>query len=70
MMRTSEDQDTEAQREHVPQTSPAETRDNEQSPAEQNTSTHDGILSEKYPLSELEKGLVGWDSQDDPTNPR
>jgi hypothetical protein len=50
--------------------SPAETRDNEQSPVEQNTSTDDGILSEKYPLSELEKGLVGWDSQDDPTNPR
>ncbi|EWZ28243.1 major facilitator superfamily domain-containing protein [Fusarium oxysporum Fo47] len=70
MMSTNEDRDTEAQREHVPQTSPAETRDNEQSPAEQNASTDDGILSEKYPLSELEKGLVGWDSQDDPTNPR
>ncbi|KAF2189684.1 membrane transporter [Zopfia rhizophila CBS 207.26] len=25
---------------------------------------------EKYPLMDLENGLVGWDSQDDPTNPR
>ncbi|KAH6977786.1 membrane transporter [Fusarium venenatum] len=69
MMRTNEDQDTEAQREYVPQTSPAQTRDNEQSPAEQNTRTDDGSLSKKYPLSELEKGLVGWDSQDDQLTP-
>ncbi|KAF3000138.1 hypothetical protein E8E13_005022 [Curvularia kusanoi] len=25
---------------------------------------------EKYPLTELDEGLVGWDSQDDPSNPR
>lgn len=25
---------------------------------------------EKYPLSDLDAGLVGWDSQDDPLNPR
>jgi hypothetical protein len=25
---------------------------------------------EIYPLMDTEKGLVGWDSQDDPTNPR
>lgn len=25
---------------------------------------------EIYPLMDMEKGLVGWDSQDDPTNPR
>ncbi|KAF2869934.1 major facilitator superfamily domain-containing protein [Massariosphaeria phaeospora] len=28
------------------------------------------LAQEKYPLSELDNGLVGWDSQDDPTNPR
>ncbi|KAL1604582.1 hypothetical protein SLS59_003777 [Nothophoma quercina] len=25
---------------------------------------------EKYPLTDLDAGLVGWDSQDDPSNPR
>lgn len=24
----------------------------------------------KYPLSDLDAGIVGWDSQDDPENPR
>lgn len=25
---------------------------------------------EKYPLTDLDAGLVGWDAQDDPLNPR
>ena len=29
-----------------------------------------GIAVEKYPLSDLDNNLVGWDSQDDPANPR
>jgi multidrug resistance protein len=28
------------------------------------------LPAEKYPLTELDEGLVGWDSQDDPSNPR
>jgi hypothetical protein len=28
------------------------------------------MAQEIYPLMDIEKGLVGWDSQDDPTNPR
>ncbi|KAJ4122811.1 hypothetical protein NW768_010256 [Fusarium equiseti] len=70
MMRQDEDQDTEGQREHVTRTNPAETKDIEQNPAEQDSSADDGVLSEKYPLCDLEKGLIGWDSQDDPANPR
>ncbi|KAF2856187.1 membrane transporter [Plenodomus tracheiphilus IPT5] len=30
----------------------------------------DQLAPEKYPLSDLDNNLVGWDSQDDPTNPR
>jgi hypothetical protein len=30
----------------------------------------DELPVEKYPLTNLDKGLVGWDSQDDPLNPR
>ncbi|PWO30624.1 AraJ, Arabinose efflux permease [Pyrenophora tritici-repentis] len=30
----------------------------------------DQIAVEKYPLSDLDNNLVGWDSQDDPANPR
>ncbi|KAH6615061.1 major facilitator superfamily domain-containing protein [Boeremia exigua] len=30
----------------------------------------DDLPVEKYPLTDLDKGLVGWDSQDDPSNPR
>ncbi|CAO2650596.1 Nn.00g018880.m01.CDS01 [Neocucurbitaria sp. VM-36] len=30
----------------------------------------DQLAPEKYPLSDLDNALVGWDSQDDPTNPR
>jgi hypothetical protein len=25
---------------------------------------------EKYPLMDMDKGLVGWENQDDPANPR
>jgi hypothetical protein len=28
------------------------------------------LPAEKYPLTELDEGLIGWDSQDDPSNPR
>ncbi|KAF2276224.1 MFS general substrate transporter [Westerdykella ornata] len=35
------------------------------------TRSHKGRLEpEKYPLMDGEKGLVGWESQDDPANPR
>lgn len=30
----------------------------------------DQLAPEKYPVSDLDNGLVGWDSQDDPINPR
>ncbi|KAJ4367530.1 hypothetical protein N0V83_007113 [Neocucurbitaria cava] len=30
----------------------------------------DQLPQEKYPVSDLDNGLVGWDSQDDPINPR
>ncbi|KAF1840948.1 MFS general substrate transporter [Cucurbitaria berberidis CBS 394.84] len=30
----------------------------------------DQLPPEKYPLSDLDNNLVGWDSQDDPVNPR
>jgi multidrug resistance protein len=30
----------------------------------------DQLAPEKYPLSDLDNNLVGWDQQDDPTNPR
>lgn len=30
----------------------------------------DQLPPEKYPLSDLDNNLVGWDSQDDPANPR
>ncbi|KAI8936585.1 hypothetical protein NX059_006987 [Plenodomus lindquistii] len=30
----------------------------------------DQLAPEKYPLSDLDNDLVGWDSQDDPVNPR
>lgn len=28
------------------------------------------LSGELYPESDMEKGLVGWESQDDPENPR
>lgn len=30
----------------------------------------DDLPAEVYPLTDLDKGLVGWDAQDDPENPR
>jgi MFS family permease len=30
----------------------------------------DQLAPEKYPLTDLDNNLVGWDAQDDPTNPR
>ncbi|KAH3918560.1 hypothetical protein HBI56_135120 [Parastagonospora nodorum] len=30
----------------------------------------DQLAPEKYPLTDLDNNLIGWDSQDDPTNPR
>lgn len=30
----------------------------------------DELPVEKYPLTDLKQGLVGWDTQDDPLNPR
>lgn len=30
----------------------------------------DELPVEKYPLTDLDVGLVGWDTQDDPSNPR
>jgi hypothetical protein len=32
-------------------------------------STDDSIRNGDLPLMDLDKGLVGWDSQDDPMNP-
>ncbi|KAF1996896.1 MFS general substrate transporter [Amniculicola lignicola CBS 123094] len=34
------------------------------------TNKNQTLAPEIYPLSDLDNGLVGWDSQDDPTNPR
>lgn len=34
------------------------------------TKNKDQLPQEKYPLSDLDNNLVGWDSQNDPANPR
>lgn len=35
-----------------------------------NTTKNDQLAPEIYPLSNLDNNLVGWESQDDPSNPR
>ncbi|KAF1943282.1 MFS general substrate transporter [Clathrospora elynae] len=35
-----------------------------------NSTKKDQLAPEKYPLSDLDNNLVGWDTQDDPANPR
>ena len=38
--------------------------------SESGTKEDKTIAAEKYPESDLENGIVGWESQDDPLNPR
>ncbi|KAH8745545.1 major facilitator superfamily domain-containing protein [Diaporthe sp. PMI_573] len=66
MRKNSDDpgSDPEAQRDDVPESSSAEIGDDHERDKKAE------LLPEKHPLSELEKGLVGWDSHDDPSNPR
>ncbi|OAL54671.1 MFS general substrate transporter [Pyrenochaeta sp. DS3sAY3a] len=41
-----------------------------ENPLSRKSTKKDDLPPEKYPLTDLDKGLVGWDSQDDPLNPR
>lgn len=69
------EEEEEEEEEDIEQKNPQQTSDEigadlEKHLSRKSTKNKDQLPQEKYPLSDLNNNLVGWDHQDDPTNPR